>query len=73
MALAAVDSGELRTRPFEDGCGRVRISPKHLGEAVGVVEADERVGDDEPALGSSGPGVGNGTVGSSVAAWSYAR
>ena len=44
-------AGSSGTRPFEHGCGRVRISPQHLGEAVGVVEADERVGDDEPTLG----------------------
>ena len=35
----------------------VRVAAQHLGDAARVVEADERVGDDEPALGQSAPGV----------------
>ena len=38
---------------------------EHLGHAADVVEADERVGDDEAALGKPGPSAGSGTVGSS--------
>jgi hypothetical protein len=35
-----------------------------------VVEADERLGDDEPALGEPWPSSGSATVGSSDATWS---
>ena len=34
-----------------------RVAGEHLGDAGGVVEADERVGDDEAALGQAGPGL----------------
>ena len=44
-----------------------RVAAQDLGHPQHVVEPDERVGDDEPALGKAGPVSGSGTVGSSFA------
>ena len=52
---------------------RLRVAREHGGRAAAVVVADERVGDDEAALGHGGTAAGSGTVGSSFATWSYAR
>ena len=53
------------------GCGaceHVRVAAQHLGDPEHVVEANERVGNDEAALREvRGPSSGSGTVGSSFA------
>ena len=62
--------GRLGDRAGEQRSDLVGVAAEHLGGAGDVVEAQEDVGDDEPALRHAGPSAGSGTVGSSFAMWS---
>ena len=55
---AAVAARELRLRPIEPGSDVGRVAREDVRDALGVVEADERVGDDERALREPGALLG---------------
>jgi hypothetical protein len=54
LAPARVAAGHGRQRPFES----LGVAVQHLGDPEHVVEAHERVGDDEAALRQARPFVG---------------
>ena len=65
---AARGATDTPSRPARDLLG---VAREDLGGAGAVVEADERLRDDQPRLsGNPCPSVGSGTVGSSAAMWS---